>query len=303
MKVIINADDFGIDIDRDLGIFFGVIKGYITSVSIVVTYKINFIRKILVYFMKKKASIGLHINLTDAPLLIYNVEDLCVNNYKYKKNKYNFWENSIDNNVYISKINKEIIAQVDTFIKEYKFIPNHIDGHNHCNIFNRNVEKIFESISDYYNIHLRIPYEDLNNFDKSMLSNNCFFDEFSLSRKISNIQNLKENLDYYFKYDMLLNNYMSLINCKMDKVHYIGTMYGYFRESNVLISQLSKFKKNDYIQIMTHPGFFFSFLKHHTNFSNYDRCNEFKSLKELKKESKVLDLEYINYNIINRERL
>ena len=48
MKIIINADDFGIDIDRDLGIFYGVIKGYVTSVSIIVTNKIGWFRKLLV---------------------------------------------------------------------------------------------------------------------------------------------------------------------------------------------------------------------------------------------------------------
>ena len=55
MKIIVNADDFGMDIDRDFGIFYGVLKGYISSVSVVTTNKIGVIRKILVYIMKKRA--------------------------------------------------------------------------------------------------------------------------------------------------------------------------------------------------------------------------------------------------------
>ena len=64
MKLIINADDFGIDIDRDIGIAYGVIKGYITSVSVITTNKIGIIRKILINIIRKRASVGIHINLT-----------------------------------------------------------------------------------------------------------------------------------------------------------------------------------------------------------------------------------------------
>ena len=88
MKLIINADDFGIDLDRDFGIFYGVISGYISSVSIVVTNKIGLIRKILVSIMKRKASVGIHINLTDNPLIKYTMEEICEMNYDYKRRKY-----------------------------------------------------------------------------------------------------------------------------------------------------------------------------------------------------------------------
>lgn len=294
MKLIINADDFGIDIDRDFGIFYGVMNGYITSVSIVVTNKIGLIRKMLVWMMRKKASIGIHINLTDNPLVKYNMEEICDINYEYERRKYVFWKNSIDNKLNINKIKEEIEEQFDRFMKEYGFIPNHIDGHNHCNIFNKEVEKIFEEISKIYSIHLRIPYEDLNKFDKSLLENNEYFNEYYMLKEEVDKDTINNNLDYFFKYDMYLYNYMCIKNCIKD-INYIGTMYGYFRDSKVLIDQLLQFDKKDCVQVMTHPGFYWRFIKHNTKFSNKDRNIELKSLKALKKQSKKLKFIYADY--------
>lgn len=296
MKVIINADDFGIDIDRDIGIFYGVMKGYVTSVSVVVTNKIGVLRKLLIYIMRKRASIGIHINLTDNPLLKYNMEDFCIKNYNYERSKFSFWENAIKDTLNIEGIEKEINSQVDKFVKKYKFIPNHIDGHNHCNIFNKRVEMIFEKISSEYNIHLRIPYEELEKFDRNLLYKNSFFKDFKILDNNINISYITSKLEYFFKYDMLLNNYMCIKNGKKDKLYYIGTMYGYFRKVDVLVNQLLNVDNNDCVQVMTHPGFYWRSIRHKTKFSNYDRKLELESLKELKKQIKNLKICYTNYN-------
>ena len=296
MKIIINADDFGIDIDRDLGIFYGVIKGYVTSVSIIVTNKIGWFRKLLVCIMKKKASIGIHINLTDNPLLKYTMEELCLKNYNYERRKFSFWRNSIDSTLNFKMIDEEINIKFEKFIKEYGFIPNHIDGHNHCNIFNKKVEELFENISIKYKIHLRIPYEDLEKFDKKLLSKNTFFKDFKILDDKMDINYIRDRLDYFFKYDMNLNNYMCIMNCQKDKIYYIGTMYGYFRNSNVLLKQLSNIGNIDCVQIMTHPGFYWKNMKHKTVFSNYDRKTELDSLRDFKLNSIYLQIDYTNYN-------
>lgn len=85
IKLIINADDFGIDVDRDLGIAFGVLAGNITSVSVVVTNGVSWFRKKLVHLIYTKASVGIHVNLTDNPLSKYLMEDLCLEQFPYKK--------------------------------------------------------------------------------------------------------------------------------------------------------------------------------------------------------------------------
>ena len=208
-----------------------------------------------------------------------------------------FWKNAITDTIYIEKIKKETEKQINKFIKVFKIIPNHIDGHNHCNIFNKKIEKIFEEISNKYNIHLRIPYEKIDNYEISLLKNNNYFYDY---RKIDNnidIKTIENDMDYFFKYDMYLNNYMCINNCPKD-INFIGTIYGYYRKPDVLKHQLTKFKKDDIIQIMTHPGFYLKILNHKTPFSNKDRIQELKSLKILKNMLDMDDVEYTNYSRI-----
>lgn len=293
MKLIVNADDFGIDLDRDFGIFYGVIKGSITSVSVVVTNKIDVIRKILVKIMRKKASIGIHINLTDNPLIKYNVQELYKQNYKYPKEKHNYWINAIIKSLNYDKIFDEINLQINTFIREYNFIPEHIDGHNHCNIFDKKVERKFEEISRLYKIHLRIPYENIENTKFEYLNSNKYFEEFyRFFNKQINDDIILKNYAYFCKYDMFLNNYMCEKNCCKDKIKFIGTIYGYFRTPKFIESQLKNYKEEDTIQIMTHPGFYWKFISHKTPFSNQDRKKELKSLNILRKK---LKMDYSNY--------
>lgn len=58
---------------------------------------------------------------------------------------------------------------------------------------------------------------------------------------------------------------------------------------------MTKFKRDDIIQVMTHPGFYWKFIKHKTKFSNYDRLKELKSLKKLRKKTKKEKIEYVTY--------
>ncbi len=300
MKIIINADDFGVDIDRDFGILYGIIKGYITSVSVIVTNKIGLLRKIMIAIMRRKVSVGIHINLTDNPLAKYKMEELCYNDYEYKRPKYTFWRNCIEGTINIPKIEQEILEQVNKFIKNYKFIPHHIDGHNHCNIFNKEVEKIFEELATRNIIHLRIPYEELENFDSNLLENNEYFCEYEVFKNMNiNMNVINQNIEEFFKYDMFLNNYFCNINCNYDKKSkFIGTMYGYFRQPQVLKDQLATFNDNDTVEIMTHPGFYWNFIHHNVNYSNIERAKELKSLKKLKKFLKGKNTIYINYKKI-----
>lgn len=293
MKIIINADDFGIDRDRDIGIHKAVKKGYITSVSVVVTNQLDKFHKKLINKIRKKASVGIHVNLTDNPLIKYSMEELCEKTYNYPRPKHGFWLNAINKTIYIDKIREEIYAQMEKFYNTFSFIPEHIDGHNHCNIFNSDIEKIFEQIAIENNIHLRIPYEDLNITNKKYLENNEYFLNFKNEENIS-LDSIRNNINHYLKYDMLLNNKMCKLNCKQDNVIFVGTMYGYFREPDVLLDQLSRYESG-VIQVMTHPGFYFKRLNHNTPFSNMDRVQEYKSLRKLKKALKNRGCNYITY--------
>lgn len=299
MKLIINADDFGVDYDRDIGIFYCVLRGYVSSVSVIVTNNIGVIRKLLIFIMKKKVSIGLHINLTDDPLLCCKSDELYSNKYTYKKGKYAFWRNSLEKTIDLNVIDKEITTQFEKFVKCFGFIPNHIDGHNHCNIFHMNVNKIFQHISKKYKIHLRIPYEIINESDVRILKKDDYFQNFDINKQHSTIKSILNKYDYYLKYDMLLyNSLCKKFNFK-DKIFFLGTIYGYVRDSQFLFNQIY-FNNNILLaQLMCHPGFFFPFFSHKSKFSNFDRLKELKSLKQLKKMIKDNNINIVSYKEIN----
>ena len=299
MKVIINADDFGIDFDRDLGIFFAVLLGHVSSVSVVVTNKISCVQKIMVRIMRKKISVGLHVNLTDNPLIIFNADELCIHKYDFSKPKYNFWRNCLENNIITKKIESEIKAQFDTFVNEFGFIPNHLDGHNHCNIFNKKVNNIFVDYSKKCGIHLRIPYEIITKFDEEIILNSNMFKELDFFRQKDRItlNEIVEKCDLFFKYDFILYNYLCDIYNLDDDINFIGSIYGYFRKNSILYQQIMHFEEDNIVQIMVHPGLYFPFIKHKTAFSNYDRFKEFLSLCKLSIEiSKNKKIEIVNYS-------
>ena len=66
-----------------------------------------------------------------------------------------------------------------------------------------------------------------------------------------------------------------------------------FRETEILYNQLTKFKRDDIIQVMTHHGFYWKFIKYKTKFLNYDRLKELKALKKLRKKIKKETIEYL----------
>ncbi|MDE6414184.1 MAG: ChbG/HpnK family deacetylase [Anaeroplasmataceae bacterium] len=296
MKIILNADDFGIDIDRDRGIAEAVRRGYISSVSVIVTNHLNREQISLIKEMKKKVSVGLHINLTDNPLIKYQTEDFCNRSYSFNRSKYNFWANAICDTINIRYIEEEVIAQFKKFNEMFSFLPNHMDGHNHCNIFNRRVNDIFEKCAFKHQIHLRIPFEKLDFFERKRMAKRNNFKDYR--RDSINFDVIKNNFNYYFKYDMLLYNFLCINNCHSDKIAYMGTMYGYFRTSKVFIEQIKNLRKESVIQVMTHPGFYDKKQCHNSLFSNKDRVKELKSLKKVKKYCKKNKIDYITYNDI-----
>lgn len=294
MKLIVNADDFGLDLDRDLGIAYGVICGYISSVSVIVTGNIGRLRKGLIHMIRKKASVGIHINLTDDPLIMYRAEELCEVQYAYKRWKHNFWRNSLEGTINVDKIGEEIDAQIKTFAALFGFFPEHIDGHNHCNIFSPMIAERFEQVACRHRIHLRIPDEALDRFHFDSMEIPAFFREYKHTQ-IKNKQTVCNHLAYYFKYDMLMYEVLCKENCKRNDIHFIGTMFGYFRTAEVLLAQLREYQEEDIVQLMVHPGFYFPFFKHYTPFSSAQRYNELRCLQAAYKYAQTHGLEYVTY--------
>lgn len=293
MKIIINADDYGVDLDRDIGIFFCSLLRTISSTSVVVTNKLNFLQKLMIKVMNKRISIGIHINLTDNPLITCKTEDLCKKKYDIRS-KYSFWTNCLKDDINIDLIYNEIDNQIETFVKYFGFFPNYIDCHNHCNIFNQKIQKKCQSIANDNNIVLRVPYEKYLADDIKNI-----FKDNNLIKPPKNLNEIIDNYELYYKYDMVMYNYLCIINCKEErKLKFTGSIYGYYRNANMFEHLINGFSYSDTIQFMTHPGFYIRFLKHRTKFSNCDRVKEFSQLIKIKNICKKRNIEIISYRDI-----
>lgn len=157
MKLIINADDYGLSKSISDGIILGIREGYITSTSIManMTWAEYAIQKALEYNID---CIGLHINLTVGKPILKN-DNLINNNGYFYYNK-----EQIENpKLTYQDTYNEIMAQVNA-ISNYsdgKLKIDHLDTHHHL-MDNPNIKQAIVDISQKLNLPIR-KYDNVQN--------------------------------------------------------------------------------------------------------------------------------------------
>ena len=157
MKLIINADDYGLSKSISDGIILGIREGYITSTSIManMTWAEYAIQKALEYNID---CIGLHINLTVGKPILKN-DNLINNNGYFYYNK-----EQIENpKLTYQDAYNEIMAQVNV-ISNYsdgKLKIDHLDMHHHL-MDNPNIKQAIVDISQKLNLPIR-KYDNIQN--------------------------------------------------------------------------------------------------------------------------------------------
>lgn len=154
MKLIINADDAGIDSARNQGIFETVDGGSVKSLSAVVNQGGW---EDLIARSKKfpYLGIGLHFNLTAGKPLAKDVKTL-VNSQGDFFNKFELFKKAMDETLEIKEIIREFKAQLKIFNKLGRG-PSHFDGHNHIHLLPGIREAFFEVVPA--GSWVRFPYE------------------------------------------------------------------------------------------------------------------------------------------------
>lgn len=150
MKLIINADDFGLSKSINDGIILGIKEGYITSTSIManMSFTEHAVKKAIEYDIK---CIGLHINLTVGKPIIKN-SNLIDNEGVFYYNR-----KQIENpKLTYQDAYNEIMAQIDV-ISNYsngKLKLDHLDTHHHL-MDNPNIRQAIIDISKKMNLPIR----------------------------------------------------------------------------------------------------------------------------------------------------
>ncbi|PRZ12686.1 YdjC-like protein [Laceyella sediminis] len=295
-KLVVNADDVGIDWDRDIGIGIGVWFRAISSISVVVTNPASHSRiQRLARWIRKfrpRVSIGLHLNLTDEPFCTCTLESILEREIGFDHPKVAFWKSAIQQNINLSNISREISAQLQQFQRLFSFQPTHLDGHNHCHIAH---PLIFQEICTQYNSHIRIPNESLLKENLQTLLSNLELekDYFSCEGKQNPLlwaHTMRESPIS----DLLLYRYSSSLLSPISAKKFIGSIYGHIRTYSFLKKNLQQsFESTDILELMVHPGFYFP-VPHSTWFSNKERLQELWNLVRLQRYLKKQHIKIVN---------
>lgn len=220
MKLIVNADDFGMT----KGITRGILKAYQEGVLTSTTAMVQGL-----YFKEAMAEafdidfydIGLHLNITqgkpvcdpkDIPSLVDNRGEFHV--FKVGADYLN-----------IKEVEMELEAQIAKFLEVYDQ-PTHFDGHHHFFNMSEDLQALFVSLGKKYGVPLRtLVLKDTMNQDKLVHRNK----RYQLLYEASNIK----TTDYFI-------------------LHF----YGDHISEDLLFSEVFKHDDQDTVELMVHPGFY-----------------------------------------------
>ncbi len=158
-RLIINADDLGINAPRSHGIFQCFEFGIVTSATLICNG--NDADRAAKHAREKKLPIGLHLNLTDGPPMsdAKDIESLLqstAGEFRQRQEQKRVLELGQVDAVHVER---EIRAQIEWFLDSHGQ-PTHVDGHHHIHIHPL-ITPLLIPILDRYGIGMvRIPAED-----------------------------------------------------------------------------------------------------------------------------------------------
>lgn len=147
MKLIINADDYGLTKGVSLGILKAMAEGVVTETTAMVNG--DYFREGIKEAKKRGIKdIGIHLTITGGrPILPpEQVPSLIDAKGNFKRN-YSYYN--------VEEIRKELKAQIESFYKEFSE-PSHIDGHHHFYGFSRDLMEIVFTLAEEYKLPLRL---------------------------------------------------------------------------------------------------------------------------------------------------
>jgi predicted glycoside hydrolase/deacetylase ChbG (UPF0249 family) len=159
--LIINADDFNSDEDRNRGILEAGEKGMVTSVSVIANLPFNpeSVEKLKTIFGPR---IGVHLNLTKGAALTKGTKSLVdETNTFFKKNI--AWYLALRGQYNLKEVAAEFAAQI-SLLQELGITPDHLDSNNHLHVFPGIAEMTACLAMDFKIKKIRLPREKFQCF-------------------------------------------------------------------------------------------------------------------------------------------
>jgi len=155
-NLIVNADDFNSDEERNRGILEAAEKGVVTSVSVIANLAFNAesMSKLKAVFGPR---IGVHLNLTKGSPLTKRAKSLVDEGNNFFKKK-NAWRRALLRQYNLKEVKEEFAAQISR-LQELGITPDHLDGNNHLHVFPGIAEVTARLARDFDVKKIRMPLE------------------------------------------------------------------------------------------------------------------------------------------------
>lgn len=150
MKIIINADEFGLSQGINSGIIDGYIKGIITSTTVMANMP-AFEHALMLRKRNTFLGMGLHLNLTKGKPVCDDIT------FSTDENGVFFSKNKVEEFFSEDDAYKEFMAQIEKLI-EFGFYPTHLDSHHHVHTMETFKNVVFE-LAKKYELPVRISDE------------------------------------------------------------------------------------------------------------------------------------------------
>lgn len=282
-KLIVNADDFGLDENINNGIIKGFKEGFITSTSIMPNAPF-FNHAVELARDNPKLGIGIHLTLVGGlkPLRkLAEVRTIVDSNGTFYSDYVFFLKQYLLGRIDKKEVKEELEEQFRTVLNKNLHVT-HVDSHQHLHVLPGITEIVVELCQKYNIKRVRLPLENMIVSDDKNV--------FDLKRQIG-----KSGL-----------NICSLLAKKLfDKndLIYPDNFFGMLSGGNLNSKNIANFlkaTKNGTNEIMTHPGFNNNFLNNKFGW-DYHWENELNGFLDIenKQNLKKLKINLINFGDLN----
>jgi len=158
--LIVNADDYNTDRERNRGILQAAQDGIVTSVTVIanLVWDDAVLSDLKTVFDSR---VGIHLNLTKGIPITKYTESLVNKNGRFFEKREAWWK-AFFRNYNLKEIENEFAAQINR-LQEAGITPDHIDGNNHIHIFPDIAMVVARLANDFGISKIRVPYESFRN--------------------------------------------------------------------------------------------------------------------------------------------
>jgi len=158
--LIVNADDYNTDRERNRGILQAAQDGIVTSVTVItnLVWDDAVLSDLKTVFDSR---VGIHLNLTKGIPITKDTESLVNKNGRFFEKREAWWK-AFFHNYNLKEIENEFAAQINR-LQETGITPDHIDGNNHIHIFPEIAMVVARLANDFGISKIRVPYESFRN--------------------------------------------------------------------------------------------------------------------------------------------